>query len=316
MVRHLIATNDLSNDEIKQIFIRTTNISERDKSLQNKRFITIFFENSTRTLSSFEIAIKNLGGEVIRLDIANSSTAKGESIADTAATLNAMQPHAIITRHKSAGAPNFLSQFTSCPIVNGGDGAHAHPTQALLDLYTMSMHFGEKYYENDNILDEKLHNIESSKACIKGLELMNGKKIAIVGDIKNSRVANSNIELLSRFGVDITLVAPPHFLYKTRLKTSSNLSEIIDNVDIIMALRTQTERHNTQIYGSLKDYANRFCVTRELLGGRDIIVLHPGPVHRNIDIDDEMLVDSRCKVLKQVQNGVKIRMSVMEFLCG
>ncbi|MWV62460.1 hypothetical protein DCO58_04105 [Helicobacter saguini] len=222
----------------------------------------------------------------------------------------------------------------------------------------MSMHFGEKYYENSNILDKKLENLDSKnsldsmesksqdckkdsknlqdsnldskkntesnsqnliekkqKACIKGLELMQNKRIAIVGDIKNSRVANSNIELLSRFGVDITLVGPPHFLYKTRLKTAHNLQEIIDNVDIIMALRTQTERHNTQIYGSLKDYANRFCITRELLGNRDIIVLHPGPVHRNIDIDDEMLSDTRSKVLKQVQNGVKIRMSVMEFLC-
>ncbi|RDU63595.1 aspartate carbamoyltransferase [Helicobacter didelphidarum] len=307
-LRHLIQTSDLSNDEIRHIFARTANISESDKVLQNKRFITIFFENSTRTLSSFEIAIKNLGGEVIRLDIANSSTAKGESIADTAATLNAMQPHAIITRHKSAGAPNFLTQFTSCPIINGGDGAHAHPTQALLDLYTMATHFGS--------LDTKDSNVSQQEICLRGLDSMRGKRIAIVGDIKNSRVANSNIALLTRFGVDVTLVAPPHFLYKTRIKTAYNLRKVIDNIDIIMALRTQTERHNTQIYGSLKDYANRFCVTKDLLGNRDIIVLHPGPVHRNIDIDDEILADSRCKILQQVENGVKIRMSVMEFFCG
>lgn len=309
-IRHLIQTSDLSNDEICEIFQNTANrsdlITEDNKVLKNKRFITIFFENSTRTLSSFEIAIKNLGGEVIRLDIANSSTAKGESIADTAATLNAMQPHAIITRHKSAGAPNFLSKFTSCPIVNGGDGAHAHPTQALLDLYTIANHFGKKIFANSNPIDQ----------CLRGLESLRGKCIAIVGDIKNSRVANSNIELLMRFGVNIILVAPPHFLYKTRLKVSHNLHQIIDEVDIIMALRTQTERHNTQIYGSLKDYANRFCITKELLGNRDIIVLHPGPVHRNIDIDDEMFSDPRCKVLEQVQNGVRIRMSVMEFLCN
>ena len=295
-MRHLIQTSDLSNDEIKAIFQRTTTISEKDKVLKNKRFITIFFENSTRTLSSFEIAIKNLGGEVIRLDIAKSSTAKGESIADTAATLNAMQPHGIITRHKSAGAPNFLANFVSCPIINGGDGAHAHPTQALLDLYTIANHFGA----ND---------------CLHGLEALSSKRIAIVGDIKNSRVANSNVDLLTRFGVDITLVAPPHFLYKTRLKVAHSLHEVLDKVDIIMALRTQTERHNTHIYCSLKDYDHRFCITKELIGNRDIIVLHPGPVLRNIDIDDDMLTDSRCKVLEQVQNGVKIRMSVMDFFC-
>ncbi len=295
-IRHLIQTTDLSTEEIKHIFQRTAKMTDNKAILKGKRFITIFFENSTRTLSSFEIAIKNLGGEVICLDVAKSSTAKGESMADTAATLNAMQPHGIIVRHKSAGAPNFLAHFTSCPVINGGDGAHAHPTQALLDLYTMANHFGN----ND---------------CLYGLEMLKGKKIAIVGDIKNSRVANSNIELLTRFGIQIVLVAPPHFLYKTRIQTAHNLHDVIDEIDMIMALRTQTERHNTQIYGSLKDYANRFCITKELIGNRDIIVLHPGPVHRNIDIDDEVLASPCCKVLMQVQNGVKIRMAVMEFLC-
>lgn len=295
-IRHLIQTTDLHVEEIKHIFERTAAMTDNRETLKNKRFITIFFENSTRTLSSFAIAIKNLGGEVISLDVAKSSTAKGESMADTTATLNAMQPHGIIVRHKSAGAPNFLAHFTSCPIINGGDGAHAHPTQALLDLYTMANHFGD----ND---------------CLRGLSVLKGKKVAIVGDIKNSRVANSNIELLTRFGINVVLVAPPHFLYKTRLQIAHDLKDVIDEVDIIMALRTQTERHNTQIYGSLKDYANRFCITKDLIEGRDIIVLHPGPVHRNIDIDDDVLASPCCKVLTQVQNGVKIRMAVMEFLC-
>ncbi len=151
--------------------------------------------------------------------------------------------------------------------------------------------------------------------CLRGLSVLKGKKVAIVGDIKNSRVANSNIELLTRFGINVVLVAPPHFLYKTRLQIAHDLKDVIDEVDIIMALRTQTERHNTQIYGSLKDYANRFCITKDLIEGRDIIVLHPGPVHRNIDIDDDVLASPCCKVLTQVQNGVKIRMAVMEFLC-
>ncbi|RDU73732.1 aspartate carbamoyltransferase catalytic subunit [Helicobacter aurati] len=313
-IRHLIRTTDLQLDEIEKIFRHAdslcVNTTPPNKTLQNKRFITIFFENSTRTLSSFEIAIKNLGGEVIRLDIAKSSTTKGESIADTAATLNAMQPHGIITRHNSAGASNFLAKFTSCPIINGGDGAHAHPTQALLDLYTIRQHFWQK--QQSGITHDNMRRTTIPDT----LDIIRNKRIAIVGDIKNSRVANSNIELLSRLGVDITLVSPPHFLYKTRFKTSYNLHEIIDQIDIIMALRTQTERHNNQIYGSLKDYANRFCITKELLGNRDIIVLHPGPVHRNIDIDDETLSDPRCKILQQVGNGVKIRMAVMEFLCA
>ena len=152
---------------------------------------------------------------------------------------------------------------------------------------------------------------EKIKNYIKNL---NGKKIAIVGDIKNSRVANSNIELLTRFGMDVTLVAPPHFLPKTTLKTTHYLEDIIDDVDVIMSLRTQTERHSSQSYASLKDYASDFCITTQLVGDRDIILLHPGPVHRNIDICDTLLADDRCKVLEQVSNGVNIRMAVLKKL--
>ncbi len=177
----------------------------------------------------------------------------------------------------------------SCPIINAGDGAHAHPTQALLDLLTLKEHF-----------DNDLNNLK-------------GKKIAIIGDIVNSRVANSNIELLSRFGMEVILVAPPHFLPSTHLRTCYSLREIAKEVDVFMSLRTQTERHDKQIYGSLKDYASQYCLTPEILSDRDVIVLHPGPVHRNIDIDDEVLKDPRCKVLEQVTNGVCVRMAVLEF---
>ncbi|WP_334088652.1 aspartate carbamoyltransferase catalytic subunit, partial [Helicobacter typhlonius] len=246
-------------------------------------------ENSTRTLSSFEIAAKRLSADVVRLDVSKSSTAKGESMSDTAANLNAMKPNAIIIRHKNAGAGYYLKSQVSCSIINGGDGAHAHPTQALLDLLTLKEHFG-----ND-------------------VENLKGKKIAIVGDIKNSRVANSNIELLTRFGMEVILVAPPHFLPPTNLYTTTYLREIAKEVDVFMSLRTQTERHDKQIYGSLKDYASQYCITPEILGDRDVIVLHPGPVHRNIDIDDEVLKDPRCKVLEQVTNGVCVRMAVLEF---
>ena len=286
-MRHLIHVNDLSNDEIKQILKNAFAYKrgEIPKSLQDKKVITTFFENSTRTLSSFEMAVKNLGGEVIRLDVSRSSTSKGETLRDTAANLNAMRPDAIVIRHSTAGAGYFLIPKVSCPIINGGDGAHSHPTQALLDLMTLLENF-------------------------KSLE---GKTISIVGDIKNSRVANSNIALLPRFGAEILLVAPPHFLPKTSLPTTSNLQEAIEKSDAIISLRTQTERHDLQTYGSLQDYADDFCLTMERIGDKNLVIMHPGPVHRNIDISDFVLDDPRSKVLEQVQNGVFMRMAVMDF---
>lgn len=287
-MQHLIRTDDFTKQEIEEILADAKVFSDGrfDRILQDKIIITLFFENSTRTRSSFEIAAKRLGAEIVHLDVANSSTKKGETLVDTAMNLDSMGPHAIIVRHQNAGVPKILSNHTKASIINAGDGAHAHPTQALLDLYTLKEHFG---------------NVE-------------GKKIAIVGDIKNSRVANSNIELLSRFGLEVILVAPPHFLPKTSLRSTNHLSEIIDEVDAIMSLRTQTERHSSQTYGSLKDYASDFCITSELVGSRDIILLHPGPVHRNIDICDALLADERCKVLKQVTNGVNIRMAILKKL--
>lgn len=285
---HLIRTDDLSIEEIEEIFADAKLYSDGrfDRILSDKIIITLFFENSTRTRSSFEIAAKRMGAEIVHLDVAKSSTKKGETLVDTAMNLDAMGPDAIIVRHQNAGVPKMLSKHTKASIVNAGDGAHAHPSQALLDLYTLKEHFGD----------------------------VGGKKIAIVGDIKNSRVANSNIELFSRFGMEVILVAPPHFLPQTQLKTSHHLSEIIDEVDAIMSLRTQTERHSSQSYASLKDYASDFCITEELLGERDIILLHPGPVHRNIDIVDALLDDKRCKVLEQVANGVHIRMAIFKKL--
>jgi aspartate carbamoyltransferase catalytic subunit len=287
-MEHLIRTDDFSIDEIYEILADAKKFSDGsfDRILQDKLIITLFFENSTRTKSSFEIAAKRLGAEIVHLDVAQSSTKKGETLVDTAMNLDAMGPHAIIVRHKNSGVPKILSNHTKASIINAGDGAHAHPTQALLDLFTLTQYFDD----------------------------IKGKKIAIVGDIKNSRVANSNIELLTRLGMEVILVAPPHFLPQTTLKTTHFLEEIIDEVDAIMSLRTQTERHSSQSYASLKDYASDFCITKELLGDRDIILLHPGPVHRNIDICDALLADKRCKVLEQVSNGVSVRMAVLKKL--
>ncbi|MBL0709319.1 MAG: aspartate carbamoyltransferase catalytic subunit [Sulfurimonas sp.] len=287
-MQHLIRTDDFSIKEIEEIFKDARQYSDGKfyRILQDKIIITLFFENSTRTRSSFEIAAKRLGAEMVHLDLSKSSTKKGETLVDTAMNLDVMNPHAIVVRHQNSGVPKILSKHTKASIINAGDGAHSHPTQALLDLFTLKEHFGD----------------------------VNGLKIAIVGDIKNSRVANSNIELLSRFGMEVILVAPPHFLPKTKLRTTHFLDEIVDEVDVIMSLRTQTERHSSQSYASLKDYASDFCITKELIGDRDIVLLHPGPVHRNIDICDALLADDRCKVLQQVTNGVSIRMAVLKKL--
>lgn len=287
-MRHLIRTDDFTTAEIEAILADAALFSDGrfEKILQDKIIITLFFENSTRTRSSFEIAAKRLGAEMVHLDVSKSSTKKGETLVDTAMNLDAMGPHAIIVRHQNSGVPQILSNHTKASIINAGDGAHAHPTQALLDLFTLKKHFGD----------------------------VRGKKIAIVGDIKNSRVANSNIELLTRFGMEVILVAPPQFLPKTNLRTTHYIHEIVDEVDAIMSLRTQTERHSSQTYASLKDYASDFCITEEVIAQRDIILLHPGPVHRNIDISDALLADKRCKVLEQVANGVAVRMAVLKKL--
>lgn len=288
MPQHLINTKDFNTDEIEALFKDASNFLDQKprNDLLGKIVITIFFENSTRTLSSFEVAAKMLGASVVSLDVSRSSTKKGETLTDTAANLNTMNPSAIVVRHAQAGVPRILSNYVSCSMINGGDGSHAHPTQALLDLFTIT-----RYIDNPK-----------------------GKKVAIIGDIKNSRVANSNIELLTRFGMEVILVAPPHFLPKTSLRYTHNIKDVIDEVDVIMSLRTQTERHKSPIYASLKDYASDFCVTKELIGKRDVLILHPGPVHRNIDIADDVLEDERCKVLEQVKNGVAIRMATLKKL--
>jgi aspartate carbamoyltransferase catalytic subunit len=290
-MKHFITTGDLSESEILSIFRDAQSFLRGEESgdeLSDRTVMTLFFENSTRTKSSFEMALKRLGARVIHLDISKSSTSKGETLLDTAYNLNSIGADAFIIRHSDAGVPLKLSQNLSgkSSVINAGDGSFAHPTQAMLDLFTIMQHFPDP----------------------------KGKRIAIVGDIRNSRVANSNIKLLSRFGLDITLVAPPHFLPNILIKTSHSLKETIDEVDIVMSLRTQTERHNQQSYGSLKDYAKDFCVTEELVGDRDIILMHPGPVNRNIDISDGMMSDSRSKILEQVQNGVVVRMAILKHI--
>ena len=202
--------------------------------------------------------------------------------------LDAMGPDAIVVRHKNAGVPKILSKYVKASIINAGDGAHQHPTQGLLDLFTITKHF--------NTYD------------------LSSKTIAYVGDIKNSRVANSGIELLTRFGAKVILVTPPHFLPNKTLPYTYDINEVIDELDVIISLRTQTERHANATYASLEDYGHNFKITKEIIKDRDLIVMHPGPVHRNIDLSDDVMSDSRCKVLEQVKNGVAVRMGILEYL--
>ena len=293
-MKHLITTQDFTNSEIQEIFNDAELFSDLQSStlLNGKLIVTLFFENSTRTRSSFEIAAKRLGANVVNLEVQTSSTKKGETIEDTVANLNAMKPDAIIIRHSDCGLPASLKSYVDCPILNAGDGKNAHPTQALLDLFTIF-----KYFKKD----------------------IKGKKIAIVGDIFNSRVASSNLELLPRFGLIPILVAPKEFHIKSKYQTTSKLKKIIKDIDIIMSLRVQHERHNKnlslkKLEKQKKKYKKRFCITKKLLGDKDILLMHPGPVNRNIDISDEMLKDKRSQVLQQVSNGVSIRMACLKKL--
>ena len=289
-MRHLITTSDFSKEEILELFddAREFLKSEPSEILKGKIVVTLFFENSTRTRSSFEIAAKRLGAEVVSLDVGTSSTSKGETIFDTVANINAMRPDAIIIRHSECGLPASLTGLVDCPIINAGDGKHAHPTQALLDLFTMHEHFEGK---------------------------VEGKKIAIIGDVKSSRVAGSNRKLLPRFGMDVCFIAPECFSYEaSEYKQYAKISEVIDELDVIMSLRTQLERHSEVYFESLNEYAKDYCVTKEVMGDRNILLLHPGPVNRNVDISDEMLKDPRSKVLEQVTNGVAIRAAVLKKL--
>lgn len=289
-MQHLIRTSDFTKDEILEIFDDTREFLKFEKNdcLKGKIIVTLFFENSTRTRSSFEIAAKRLGAEIVSLDVGASSTKKGETIYDTVSNINAMRPDAIIIRHSECGLPESLLSYVDCPIINAGDGRHSHPTQALLDLFTIYEHYEGK---------------------------TEGKKIAIVGDVRNSRVAGSNRRLLPRFGIEVNLVAPDCFKYESDdYKQYSTIAEVIDELDIVMSLRSQLERHNLTYFESLNEYAKDYCITSELMQDKDILLLHPGPVNRNIDITDEMLKDPRCKVLDQVTNGVALRAAVLKKL--
>ena len=287
-MQHLVETTDLSDTQIADILSDAKKFKAQKPIalLRDRLLITLFFENSTRTRSSFEVAAKKLGAAVVHLDPSKSSTKKGESLEDTFANLCAMEPDGVIIRHGENETPGKLAKMEMTPVINAGAGSSAHPTQALLDLFTMQEHFGD----------------------------LKGKSIAIVGDIVSSRVASSGIKLFRRMGMNVILIAPHAFMPESDLPQHEQLEEVLDQVDVVMSLRAQLERHKTPVYDNYDAYAEHYCLTPERLGDKEILILHPGPVMRNIDISDAILDDPRCKVLEQVKNGVYIRMAILKLL--
>jgi len=300
-LKNILGTRDLVREDISTI-LDTANafkeISTRPikkvPTLRGRTVINLFFEPSTRTRTSFEIAGKRLSADVINITGSSSSTVKGENLIDTARNLEAMNPDIIVIRHACAGAAELVSHFTKSSIINAGDGAHEHPTQSLLDLLTIQEHKGS----------------------------LEGLRVVIVGDIAHSRVVRSNIFAMKTMGMDVRLVGPPTMIpfeiERLGVEVSHNLAEAIRDADVIMMLRIQTERQNRFLLPSLREYSNLFCLTSEKLerAPEDILIIHPGPVNRGIEIALDVMQDKRSLILDQVTNGVAIRMALMYLLLG
>jgi aspartate carbamoyltransferase catalytic subunit len=299
--RHLLGIDQLSPEEIGLILDTAESFAEigtreikKVPTLRGKTVVNFFIEPSTRTRSSFELAEKRLSADTINFSASTSSFAKGETLLDTARNLEAMAPDFIVIRHSEPGSPHFLARHTRCSIVNAGDGAHEHPTQALLDAYT----------------------IRRSKGRIAGL------RVAIIGDIMNSRVARSNVLLLTRMGADVVVCGPPTLL-PVHLETLEcqvvhRVEQAIEGADVVMGLRLQLERMRAGFFPSLREYARLYGINRERLerARPDAIVMHPGPMNRGVEISGEVADGARSVILDQVTNGVAVRMAVLYLLAG
>ncbi len=263
-------------------------------TLRGKLVANLFFENSTRTRFSFEIAERRLSADSIALSATGTSVAKGETLLDTGRNLMAMAPDAIVIRHQRAGAPHLLARNLPCAVVNAGDGAHAHPTQALLDAFT----------------------IRRAKGSLAGL------RVAICGDISHSRVARSNLSLLTKMGAGVTLFGPatllPVEIERTGARVVTRLEEAVEGADVVMILRVQKERGGGLGFPSDKEYFDLFGLTpeRRRLAKKDAIVMHPGPMNRGVEIDSAVADGPDSVILEQVENGVAVRMAVLYLLIG
>lgn len=300
--RHLLGIEDLSVQDIELILNTSRSFKEistraikKVPTLRGKTVINLFYEPSTRTRSSFEIAAKRLSADAINLSVSTSSVVKGETLIDTGRNLQSMAPDIIVIRHSAAGAPHLLAQYCkdSC-IVNAGDGMHEHPTQALLDALT--------------ILDHR--------------RKLEGLKVAMVGDIAHSRVARSNALLLRKMKAQVWVCGPPTLIpedfeqYGARV--SYDMKTALEDADVIMMLRAQRERQKEVFYPSIKEYSILYGLNKQKMrwSKRDAIVMHPGPVNRGVEIDPEMADGEYSVILEQVTNGVAVRMAILYLLLG
>jgi len=300
--KDILGMKDLAVDEINLILETAESfleISTREikkvPTLRGKTIINLFFEASTRTRTSFEIAGKRLSADTINISASTSSVIKGETLIDMARNLEAMNPDVIVIRHSAAGAPHLLASLVKQSIINAGDGAHEHPTQALLDMMT----------------------IKEKKGKIAGL------KVAIVGDIAHSRVARSNIYGLSKMGAQVFLAGPatmlPRDIEQMGVKVYNKLEDAIVGADVVMMLRIQLERQKQNIFPSLREYSQHYCLNRNniKLAKKDVIVMHPGPINRGVEISPDIADDpSYSVILDQVNKGVAIRMALLYLLTG
>ncbi len=299
--KHLLGIQSLSVKEAKDILNEAKSFIKLNRSnskkldtLRGKTQINLFFEPSTRTQSSFDLAGKRLGADVMTMNIVNSSLKKGETLIDTAMTLNAMHPDVIVIRHQDSGAPNLLSQKVNCAVINAGDGRREHPTQALLDALT--------------IIDRK--------GKIEGL------KIAICGDILHSRVARSNIYLMNMLGAEVNVVAPktlmPKSIEKLGAKAFTDMKKGLESCDIVMMLRLQNERMQGSFLPSKREYYEYFGLTPEKLkyANKNALLMHPGPMNRGVEIDTKLADNINVSLVKeQVELGVAVRMACLKIYC-
>ncbi len=301
-VKHLLGIRDLQRQDIELIFQTADQFKEvlqrpikKVPTLRDTTIVNLFFENSTRTRISFELAEKRLGADTVNFSASGSSVSKGETLIDTVNNILSMKVDMVVMRHSASGAPHFLAKHINVPILNAGDGINEHPTQALLDAFSIR---------------ERLGNVE-------------GKKIAICGDIMHSRVALSNIYCLKKLGAEVTVVGPPTLIPKYMaaalgVNVSYNIREALQWCDVANVLRIQLERQNTPLFSSLREYSLAYGVNRGLLDSLDkeIVIMHPGPINRGVEINSDVADSGQSIILDQVENGVAVRMAVLYLLAG
>jgi aspartate carbamoyltransferase catalytic subunit len=301
MITHLLSAADLDRSTATLVLDTATEMAtvagrevKKLPTLRGRTVVNLFYEDSTRTRTSFEVAAKRLSADVINFSAKGSSVSKGESLKDTALTLQAMGADAVVIRHSASGAPHRLARWVDGSVVNAGDGTHEHPTQALLDAYTMRARLGT----------------------------LDGLRVAIVGDVLHSRVARSNVLLLATLGAKVTLVSPPTLLPvgvgAWPCAVGYDLDAVLGDVDVVMMLRVQRERMNDSYFPSAREYARRYGldVARAARLPEHAIVMHPGPMNRGMEIAPEVADSARATIVEQVANGVSVRMAVLYLLLG